>query len=96
VVYCLESIDLPEGVSISEVHLPRDIALASRHDDDLLGGVTVIEGQARRIVESDWTGALYQTASEREMETVPVTLIPYYAWNNRGVCEMAVWLPLTS
>jgi DUF1680 family protein len=23
--------------------------------------------------------------------TKPVTLIPYYAWNNRGVTEMAVW-----
>jgi uncharacterized protein len=26
------------------------------------------------------------------MPAGPVTLIPYYAWSNRGVGEMAVWL----
>ena len=94
VVYCLESVDLPEGVNISEVHLPRDTALVPRHDDDLLGGLTLIEGEARRIVEADWTGTLYQTATDCEMATIPVTLIPYYAWNNRGVTEMTVWMPV--
>jgi DUF1680 family protein len=25
---------------------------------------------------------------------VKIQLIPYYAWNNRGEPQMAVWLPL--
>jgi hypothetical protein len=28
-----------------------------------------------------------------ELEDEPLTLIPYYAWNNRGVGSMVVWLP---
>ncbi|WP_396654242.1 hypothetical protein [Microbacterium sp.] len=25
---------------------------------------------------------------------MPVTLIPYFAWGNRGPSEMSVWLPV--
>jgi len=46
VVYCLESIDLPDDVKIAEVHIPRDIQLTQRHDRKLLGGITVLEGEA--------------------------------------------------
>ena len=36
--------------------------------------------------------ALYRKASAPESEPVTLTLIPYYAWANRGLNEMAVWL----
>jgi DUF1680 family protein len=26
--------------------------------------------------------------------TIPLTLIPYFAWDNRGDTEMTVWLPV--
>ncbi|MFC1712180.1 glycoside hydrolase family 127 protein [Candidatus Poribacteria bacterium] len=94
VVYCLESVDLPDDVHISEVHIPRDIQLTPRYDGDLLGGVTVLEGNAYRIPEGDWSGKLYQDFSNSPKESVKITLIPYYAWANRGACEMTVWLPL--
>lgn len=32
-------------------------------------------------------------APDGEPTPAPLTLIPYYAWNNRGVGAMAVWLP---
>jgi hypothetical protein len=94
VVYCLESVDLPERVRVSEVHIPRDIQLKPRYDRHLLGGVTVLEGEACRIPEGDWSGKLYQDAGDNAKEPVKITLIPYYAWANRGVCEMTVWMPL--
>ncbi len=94
VVYCLESIDLPDGVSALEVHLPRDAQLIPRYDDDLLGGVVVLEGSAYRVYEDAPTGALYSEVGGEKSTRVPIRLIPYYAWNNRGETEMTVWMPL--
>lgn len=48
-----------------------------------LGGVTVITGKAT---------ALKMRNGAAVSEAIPLTLIPYYAWANRGKGEMAVWL----
>lgn len=92
-VYCLESVDLPDGVALSEVHIPRDIRLVPRHDRELLGGVTVLEGEALRVPAGEWSGKLYREMGGERGETVPIRLIPYYAWCNRGVGQMTVWMP---
>ncbi len=94
VLYCLEGHDLPEGVPLHEVHLPRNIQLAARHESDLLGGVTVLEGEAVRLPEGDWAGRLYKPLP-RASERVPLRLIPYFAWANRGPAPMSVWLPIS-
>ena len=93
VVYCLESVDLPDGVSVDEIYIPGNIQLTPRYDKDLLGGVTVLEGKARRIPEGDWSDKLYRNSNDDVKEPIEITLIPYYAWGNRGPCEMTVWLP---
>lgn len=98
-LYCLESHDLPAvpaGVSVLDVFLPPDIELRARHLPDLLGGVTVLEGEAEAIREPPWTGTLYRELERATSEPLPVKLIPYYAWANRGTSEMTVWLPLSS
>ncbi|HEX2036833.1 MAG TPA: beta-L-arabinofuranosidase domain-containing protein [Chloroflexota bacterium] len=94
-LYCLEGHDLPAGTELAEVYLPPDARLRPRHAPDLLGGVTVLEGEAEVIPHGTWQGTLY-----RELEPVTpqrrwIRLIPYYAWANRGTSEMAVWLPLS-
>ena len=94
IVYCLESVDLPAGVAIHEVRVPRALELTPRHDAQLLGGVTVLEGQARRLAAGDWEGRLYRDLAPGEGDPVALRLIPYYAWNNRGPVDMRVWLPL--
>ncbi|MBT3288752.1 MAG: glycoside hydrolase family 127 protein [Victivallales bacterium] len=93
-LYCLESHDLPEGVPTHEILLPRDIELTARHDPALLGGVTVLEGMARRLPQGDWDGSLYRMAPTAPAEPVPIRLVPYYAWANRGIGEMTVWIPV--
>ena len=93
-VYCLESPDLPDGVAVSEIRIPRDIVFAARHEPDLLGGITVLEGEARRVCEGDWTGQLYRPLDPGQGEPVRLRLIPYFAWANRGISEMTVWMPL--
>lgn len=93
ILYCLESPDLPEGVRVSEVRIPEDVRWSARYRADLLGGVTVLEGEAIRVREGDWGGRLYRPLQHRT-ERLHVRLIPYYAWANRGVSEMTVWMPL--
>ncbi|MCY3832504.1 MAG: glycoside hydrolase family 127 protein [Chloroflexi bacterium] len=93
IVYCLEGVDLPAGVSILDVYAPDDMGLSASREDDLLGGVMAIKGVARHITERNGSKALYLEAGNEREENLEITLIPYYAWNNRGVGEMTVWLP---
>lgn len=93
-VYALESPDLPAGIRVSEIALPAGIRFIPRHDKSLLGGVTVLEGEARRIPEGDWTGILYRTLRAPQIQPVRVRLIPAYAWANRGMSHMTVWMPV--
>ena len=92
-VYCLEGIDLPDDVSILEVYAPDDMEFSASARQELLGGVTVINGKARRVTENGAANALYLEAGNEHEADLDITLIPYYAWNNRGISEMTVWLP---
>jgi DUF1680 family protein len=96
-VYCLESPDLPPGVRLLDVMLPAKAELTARHDAALLGGVTVLEGRALvRSAPAPTIGdaPLYRVFRATPTKSVPIRLIPYFAWGNRGPAEMSVWLPL--
>ena len=74
-IYCLEGVDQPD-VDLTRLMLPANSELHATHRPDLLGGVTVIEGQALADGET----------------LSPLTAIPYYAWQNRGKSAMTVWI----
>ena len=93
-VYCLESPDLPAGVRITEVAMTARAELKPRFDAKLLGGVVVLEGQAIRRAEANWGHALYRTLRPASKQPIGIKLIPYYAWANRGISDMTVWVPL--
>jgi DUF1680 family protein len=95
IVYCLESTDLPPGVRVSDVVIPRGIALKPSFDPTLLRGVTVLDGRAEARPEAAWSGQLYRELSEAPTRPIDIRLIPYYAWGNRGKSEMTVWMPLS-
>jgi DUF1680 family protein len=78
-IYCVEGID--QGGRAHSVRVPLDARLTASYRGDLLGGITVINGQADTIGED---GARQPRA---------LNAIPYYAWANRGKSDMAVWLP---
>jgi len=95
VVYCLESTDLPEGVSVHDVRLPEHasfepVALAAP-----LNRVRGLRGTllARPSPAPDRQAPLYSALSEAPSRRIAATLIPYFAWNNRGEPQMRVWLP---
>lgn len=50
-------------------------------------------------VPGDWENHLYRPLGPRDLKPpasggVEVTLIPYFAWANRGRSFMEVWIPL--
>ncbi len=91
-IYCLESPDLPEGVSVSDVVIPRDMKLTPRFDRELLAGITILEGDALAEPSSINSNELFQEVKPSAAKPVHVRLIPYFAWGNRGKTEMSVWL----
>lgn len=93
-VYCVEFTDLPAGVSIADLRISKDAKLNPRHTSDLLRGVTVVETEARVVPSGEWSGTLYRPVSKAMSRTIPLRLIPYFAWNNRGIPQMTVWIPL--
>ncbi len=95
IVYCLESSDLPESVGIDDVTIVAGVKWTPRQDKDLLDGAAVLDGEARVMQSSDWTDRLYQPWDPADERRIPVTLIPYYAWANRGISQMSVWLPVS-
>jgi DUF1680 family protein len=97
-VYCLESIDLPDGQRVSEVRVPRVTRLASFPETDgPLTGMTLVKATAAwRREDRGFDAPLYREVPEQTAQETEITLIPYFAWANRGASEMSVWLPLAS
>jgi DUF1680 family protein len=84
IVYCLEWPD-NNGHALNII-VPDDAKFKTEWRGDLLNGVTVISSQVRALVRED---------SDKSVKTHPHELvaIPYHAWANRGMGEMAVWMP---
>ncbi|OGD28739.1 MAG: six-hairpin glycosidase [Candidatus Aminicenantes bacterium RBG_19FT_COMBO_65_30] len=80
-VYCAEWPD--NDGRVSNLVLADGAPLAAEARPDLLGGIVVIRGE---------TEALGEKAGKVVTEKKALTLIPYYAWANRGKGEMTVWL----
>ncbi|MCS7242963.1 MAG: glycoside hydrolase family 127 protein [Candidatus Caldatribacterium sp.] len=86
-VFCLEEVD--NGANLASIVLPEDTVLSATFVPDLLGGVVVLSGEALR--ESGSSPGLYSFVRPQR-RVVLLRAIPYYAWNNRGVGEMTVWI----
>lgn len=93
-VYCLESIDLPKDTPLSDVVIPQNIQFQPHYKKDLLSGITILEGEAEVISKEDWTNQLYKPLSPQKLQKTTIKMIPYFAWSNRGLADMTVWLPL--
>jgi len=99
-IYCLEELDQPGGVSLSDVALDLRRASAERFQSkleaDLLGGVIVLRHTGMAYEREASENALYSPyrGEQSKSRRVPLTFIPYYAWANRHPTSMQVWTPL--
>jgi DUF1680 family protein len=79
-----------------DVRLPRLTSWRVRHDAALLRGITVLETEGVVLSSSLDTTQLYRPLPAEAARHVPLRLVPYYAWANRGPSEMTVWIPLAN
>ena len=82
IVYCLEANDQKDS-TIFDKYVLDATAVGHHFEKDLLGGVVVLDGQAKKV---ERTG---------EVSDVAFRAIPYCTWNNRGAQPMEVWIART-
>ncbi|MHB9295711.1 glycoside hydrolase family 127 protein [Pillotina sp. SPG140] len=89
VVYCLEEKD--NARELFKLHAGNCGPFKVEYREDFLGGLCTISFIGKK--ECDWKeDALYRNLGESVLEDKELTLIPYYAWANRGPGEMRVWI----
>lgn len=94
-VYCVESTDHDAdladlAVPLVEGGLPADWQAVWR--GDRLGGVVTLEGPGCVATASAAQPLYHNGAFATGCTPTPLTAIPYYAWANRGVSAVRVWL----
>ncbi|MGN6368948.1 MAG: glycoside hydrolase family 127 protein [Phycisphaerae bacterium] len=96
VVYCLEGKDLPKDVKVEDVA----VGLDGKHREfraereEIAGAMVVTLTGTGLEIPRNTTGALYREIGAATAREIPIKLIPYYAWDNRGDYDMTVWLPV--
>ena len=87
-VYCLEGID--NSAPLQALHLPRSSGFELHPaPEGVLKGNLLLTAQGLRYVDRP---VLYSDEPPRQ-EPVTLTAVPYYAWGNRGLNQMLVWIP---
>lgn len=82
-VYCAESAD--NDFDIQSMLLPAHPTFETTDRPDLLNGIKQLKTQAQVLS--------YDTQGRLQTRNVSLSLIPYYAWNHRGIGKMMVWMP---
>lgn len=86
-VYCFEEKD--NGGQLQEVHIPRNEAIAVETGArDLPDDIITLRVHGKRISRRD---TLYYEGGQ-QCEDVELLAVPYYAWGNRGINQMSVWM----
>ena len=95
IVYCLEGQDIQGDCRISDIALPIDIQLKEVPMTISGHSFTALEGDAVVTNDKTWDNqTLYRELSKPASRKVRIRLIPYYAWDNRGIQDMSLWLNL--
>ncbi|MDC0176661.1 glycoside hydrolase family 127 protein [Polaribacter sp.] len=92
VVYCIETPDLPKNTNILDVYIPSNIKLTPQKEVNFLGGLSTLKGTV--MLTKDTGEKMYNTLKKPNWKSYEATFIPYYAWSNRGVSEMTVFMPV--
>ena len=91
--------DWSHEVSFDDVEIDKEQPLFTRWDNNLLEGVMVVEVAGQFIDSESWHGHLYQSEPfpvPAHPQSTRLVAIPYYAWGNRGIGGMRVWIPKKS
>lgn len=90
-VYCMESVD--NGSNLQMLKIDPKKEMEACYSPDILGGVVTIRAKgSRRKMDPCVGDDPYFTGAAFAEEDVDILMIPYYAWANRGINEMRVWV----
>ena len=95
VIYCAEWPDNKTG-NVQDLVIKKDAAFTTEFDPSLLDGTQVINTigiQINKTVNDNVETGLRPVSTTVD---VPVKLIPYALWNNRGAGQMLVWFPTST
>jgi DUF1680 family protein len=98
-IYCMESVD--HQVCVFDIVLPLNLSDIShgfevKFEPNLLGGIVRIMSDALAHYPASSDCGLYRfDRFPKPSRPVKMTVIPYFAWANRGHSEMQVWIPWT-
>jgi hypothetical protein len=95
IVYCLEGQDIANGVRINDIAIPADAHFTEVPVTIAGTKMLALETDALLTGQDAWdNNTLYRELRPVSKQKVKVRLIPYYAWDNRGIDDMSLWLPL--
>ncbi len=95
IVYCLEGQDITNGVRINDIAIPADAHFTEVPVTIAGTKVLALETYAILTGQDAWdNNTLYRDLRLVSKQKVKIRLIPYYAWDNRGIDDMSLWLPL--
>ncbi len=87
IVYCFEEKD--NGKNLQELWIrKKDTTEVGDYEPEVLNGILRLKMKGLRIFAND---ELYFEGEFKKQE-VEMTAIPYYAWGNRGLNQMRVWM----
>lgn len=90
-VYCIESSD--NNAAVFSIALPAKSNFQTVPMQIGKAQVVGLKTTAQLVQQESWQNTLYRELNT-QTKPVTITLIPYYAWANRGRSDMSVWLPL--
>lgn len=89
VVYCFEGVD--NGEQLQALFVDRELdATVVNGEGELFSGMNLLDVAGKRLIYSGGT-ELY-SEEEPVFEPVKLRAIPYFAWGNRGLNQMRVWM----
>lgn len=95
VVYCVETPDLPAGSSVLDVYIQGDSALEVSYQENFLGGTATIQADTfLRTIDGETAHEMYSAVKKPDWQAHKTNFVPYYAWSNRGLAEMTVFVPV--
>jgi len=93
IVYCIEGEDIEGGARLNDIAIPADIQFTEKKVTISGHEMVALEGDAVLVNSDDWdNNRLYRDLRVRKQQKVRIRLIPYYAWDNRGIQDMSIWL----
>ena len=95
IVYSLEGEDIEGGYNINDIAIPADIQFTEQKMSLNGHEMMVLKGEAVLVNQKKWDNqTLYRELQPITKKKVKIQLIPYYAWDHRGIQDMSLWLPL--